>query len=346
MKGSTAQLAKMQGKFDQLAGILLYGSDIGLIHERASTLMRTICGSQDDPFRLCVLHREQHGRLLEESTARSLMGGRRIVRVADAADPLLPSLKRVAVATEAALIVLEAPGLATRSKLKAFAEIAPNWMAISCYPANGAALQAEIKRILAADQVDVTSDAVQFLMSGMAEDQLLRQAELATLALYAGSGATLTLENVRDCSGLRWESDISDAFYLTLAGHIGATDRLVSSLIAGDTSGPGILANLAYCLGRVLRARRSVESGLSADASMRALTPPVFFQTQAIFAEALRLWTVTELLDALRRARDADIACKRAASADLIIAAYLLTSLAQKADATRPRSSFGSRSTK
>jgi len=336
----------MQGKFGQLAGILLYGSDIGLIHERASTLVRTICGSPDDPFRLCVLHREQHARLLEESTARSLMGGRRVVRVADAADPLLPSLKRVAVATETALIVLEAPGLAARSKLKAFAEIAPDWMAVSCYPANGAALQADIKKVLAADQVDVTSDAVQFLISGMPEDQLLRHAQLATLALYAGSGVTLTLEKVRECLGSSLESDIDDALYLALAGHIGATDRAVSSLIADDISGPGILANLTYCLVRVLRARRSVESGLSADAAMRALTPPVFFQTQAIFAEALRLWTGAELLDALRRARDADIACKRAASADLIIAAYLLTSLAQKADATRVRSSFGSRSAK
>lgn len=345
MKVTTAQLAKMQGKFDQFAGILFYGSDAGLIHERASSVVRGVCGSLDDPFRLCLLSREQHARLLEESTAQSLTGGRRVIRVADAGDVLLSPLKRAAAANGAALIVLEAPGLAARSKLKAFAESAPNWATVSCYSVSGPALQAEIKQTFASDRVDVTDDAAQFVTSRMAEDQLLRRADLETLALYAGPGSTLTLEAARDCLRSSQESDIDDALHAALAGHVGAADRSVASLMDGDMSGPGMLASLTYHLVRVLRARRLVEGGLGPDAAMRALAPPVFFQRQAVFAEGLRLWTAADLLLALGRAREADIACKRAASADVVIAARLLTSLAREAELRRGRSGSGSRPT-
>jgi len=341
LKITPAQLAKMHGKFDALSGVLLYGSDVGLIHERASSIVRSACGLRDDPFRLCILPREQHARLLEESMAQSLTRGRRVIRVADATDALFASLKRIAAVAATALIVLEAPGLAGKSKLKTFAESDPNWAAVSCYPISGTAFQAEMKRVLALDQIDVTNDAALFVMSEMAEDQLLRRADLETLALYTGPSSTLTLKGAQDCFGPSLDSNLDDAFHPAMAGHVGTTDRSVANLLGGEASGPGILASLSHHLIRVLRARRLVEGGLSQDAAMRTLAPPVFFQRQTMFAEELRLWSAAELLIALRRVRDADIACKRAASTDVIIAAYLLTSLAQQAATRRVGLGFG-----
>ena len=312
---------------------------MGLIYERAASVVRSMCSSQDEPFRLGALAREQHARLLEESTAQSLIGGRRIVRVADAGDALLPLLKRVAAAAGAAFIVLEAPNLAARSKLRVFAEAAPDWAAMSCYAMSGPALQAEIKRVLGSDRIDVTDDANQFIASGLAEDQLLRRADLETLALYTGPNSTLTLEAARDCFASNLNNALDDALHAATAGRLQATDEAIAHLLADDVSGPGILASLIYHLARVLRARQLLETGLGLDAAMRALAPPVFFQKQALFADGVRLRTTAELLDVLGRARAADIACKRAGSADVAIALQLLTSFAREAN-VRPSRSY------
>ena len=65
--------------------VLLHGEDVGLIRDRASRLVRAVAGASDDPFRVAELDRDGFGRIAEEMASLSLTGGRRVVRVREAA---------------------------------------------------------------------------------------------------------------------------------------------------------------------------------------------------------------------------------------------------------------------
>jgi hypothetical protein len=64
--------------------VLLHGKDRGGVRERADILARVITPDLNDPFNVAMLTEtdlDQPGRLEEELTALSMMGGRRLVRL-------------------------------------------------------------------------------------------------------------------------------------------------------------------------------------------------------------------------------------------------------------------------
>src|SRR4051794_14654797 len=139
--------------------VLLHGEDEGLIRHRADLLTQAVIGARDDPFRVAWLAREDHNRLLEEASAIAMLGGRRVVRVRDAADALVGALEQAASAPGDSLVVLEASALPARSKLRALVEGLPTGAAIACYPEEGRALQEAIRSGLAEAGISLDPDA-------------------------------------------------------------------------------------------------------------------------------------------------------------------------------------------
>src|SRR3954452_1661981 len=121
--------------------VLLYGDDAGMIRERAEALVRVVAGSLDDPFLVTELAREDIRRLPDEAAGLSLMGGRRVVRVRDATDAAADPVQALLKTRAPALVVLEAPTIQSRSRLRTALESAADGVAIACYPEEGRALE-------------------------------------------------------------------------------------------------------------------------------------------------------------------------------------------------------------
>ena len=85
MKTASHQVAAVLGNPARFTGILFYGDDFGRMRDGVRTATRSVIGEVSDPFRFSALTREEHGRLREEVGSRALGGGRRVVRVQDAA---------------------------------------------------------------------------------------------------------------------------------------------------------------------------------------------------------------------------------------------------------------------
>ncbi|PPR23850.1 MAG: hypothetical protein CFH40_00981, partial [Alphaproteobacteria bacterium MarineAlpha10_Bin3] len=73
--------------------ILVYGTDAGLVLERANALARSVAEDLSDPFLVAEITaaslREEPTRIADEAASISLTGGRRVVRVRDASDAIL-----------------------------------------------------------------------------------------------------------------------------------------------------------------------------------------------------------------------------------------------------------------
>ena len=168
--------------------VLLFGDDAGMVRDRAETLVRSVAGSLDDPFLVTELPREEIRQLANEAAGLSLMGGRRVIRVRDVTDAASDPVQAVLKGKAPALVVLEGPSMASRSKLRSALEAAPDGVAIGCYPEEGRALEDTIRDTLRAGGAGIEPDALSWLSQQLGADRASTRAELEKLALYVGPG--------------------------------------------------------------------------------------------------------------------------------------------------------------
>ena len=312
-------------------GILFYGDDTGRIRNHVAAATQALLGAAQDPFRSCVLTREEHARLQTEVTSRSLGGGRRVIRVQDATDALTGMLDKLSDLRSDVLVLVEGATLTNRSKLRLMAEKHPHWATIACYPETGTALVAEIKHIVAAEGISIEQDALDYLVLELGGDSSRRRGELEKLCLYAAGMGTVTVEIAQAAFSSGLDATLTAAVAASLSGQAARCDALMDELGRDGTSGPGVLAVLSNEVQRLLKVRLMMESGRSLEDVARSLHPPVFPRQMPGFRQEVQRWNIPRLESLSRAVREADVACKRAASPDFAIAARLLSVVATRA---------------
>ncbi|KAA2213879.1 DNA polymerase III subunit delta [Teichococcus oryzae] len=271
---------------------LLHGEDAGLIRERAEALQQAVLGG-DDPFRLTELPREaaaKSGVLAGEMAALSMTGGRRVVRVRDAADALAGAVKDALAGPGEALVILEAGELPARAKLRNLLEPHPAAAVIPCYRERGAELAATIGRLLQEQDVGADPAALEWLANRLGEDRMLLRREVEKLALYAGAGGRLSEEDVVACAGEGSTLDLDEALIAATAGDVPLADRALDAAFAEGASPIAVLRAALRHVQRLHLAALGVAQGQPPAVALEALRPPVFFRAKPGFERALRLW--------------------------------------------------------
>lgn len=295
--------------------------------------MRAVLGGADDPFRLAVLMPGEHERLAEEASAIAMLGGRRVVRVRGAGDELTAAVAALAGQPGDSLVVIEAPGLAGRSRLATLVQASPVGAAIAFYPEEAAALRATIARLLAESGVGAEAAALDWLREHLGGDAAQVRNEVEKLALYAGAGGRLTLGEVMEAVGDAGQVSLEEAAFAVLAGEAAVADRALERALAEGASPVAVLRVLAGQVLRLHLARGRVEAGEAAAAAIKALRPPVFWKREAAMVEAVRRWGVGRLQAALAEIGRAELACKQTGAPELAIVRRLVLVLARQARA-------------
>jgi DNA polymerase-3 subunit delta len=312
--------------------VLLHGEDAGLIRDRAEALVCSIAGGLDDPFRVAELTRETADRLAEEASALSLMGGRRVVRVRDVTDAVTDRVKAVLAGNAPALVVLEAPGLASRSRLRTAVEAAADAAALACYPETGRDLEQTIRTTLAEAGVTADTEALTWLASQLGADRASTRREMEKLALYAGPGGRVDLDAAMACVGDLAGLSLDDALFAATEGDVATADRALELAMAEGAAPVGVLRAAMLHLQRLHRARLAMdETGAGAADATRLARPPVFFKRSPAFTRALGLWPSPTLSGALAFLSDAERACKRTGAPDLSLCRNAVLTLARRA---------------
>jgi DNA polymerase-3 subunit delta len=315
--------------------VLLYGDDVGLIRDRAGRLVRAVAGASDDPFRVVELERDGVGAIPAEMAALSLTGGRRVVRVRDVGDAAVAPVQAALAGPGEALLVLEAPGLASRAKLRALIDKSPDAVSIGCYPAEGRALEQTIRDVLSALDVGVEEDALGWLTGQLGADRAVTVSEVEKLALFVGPGGRVDVAAARECVGDLAGLSLEDALFAATGGEVAACDRALELALAeGAAAVQVVRAGLGH-VQRLQRARAAMAEGASVGEATRAVRPPLFFRRQPAFSQALMLWSPAALEWAALRFWDAERACKQTGSPAETIARNAVTGVAQRAAGAR-----------
>lgn len=306
-----------------------------MIRDRAEALVRAIAGSLDDPFLVTDLPREDIKRLTNEAGGLSLMGGRRVVRVRDVTDaatePVLALLKSQA----AALVVLEGPTIASRSKLRTALEAAAQGTAIGCYPEECRALEETIRETLRVNGAGIEPDALSWLSQQLGADRASTRAELEKLALYVGPGNRVDLDAAMTCVGDLAGLSLDDALFAATTGDVATTDRALESAIGEGAAPVQVLRAALSHLQKLHRARLAMEEqGLTAADAVKSIRPPVFYQKVGAFTRSLGLWPSGTLAAALAALTEAERGCKRTGWPDHALCRNAVLTLARRSAAT------------
>ena len=320
----------------ELLAVLLYGPDEGLMRERARLLAGKVVEDIGDPFRVTTVTgpdlKADPALLADEAAAISLTGGKRLVRLRAASDDCATALEGVLDGPAAdALIVVEAGDLPPRSRLRKLAESHSRAAALPCYPDEGGTVSRIVEDAVRSIGARIEPDALAFASDHLGNDRMTTRMEAEKLALYAGDGGTITLEDAVACVGDSAVLSLDDIAFAVgagdLAGLSGALDRA-----AAETTAPvSILRAVGRHFQRLNAAQTLIAAGRADDirTAMTRLRPPVFFRRRDAFARQVRRWPQGRILAALARLNRAEIDCKTTGLPDRAIAERALVELAR-----------------
>ncbi len=169
--------------------ILFYGPNEGRVREYAMRVAQTVVPDLTDPFRVCQLSvadlKDDPARLLDESAAIAMTGGRRVVRARGMGDSQTDSFANVLDDPQAdALIVVEAGELIKTSRLRKLFESSPVCAIVACYEESATDLDMLVVGHLRQHGLTINSDAKAYLLQCLGEDRLATRQELDKLVLY------------------------------------------------------------------------------------------------------------------------------------------------------------------
>ena len=294
---------------------LFYGPDAGLVRERAETITRSVCPDLKDPFRVADLSTAalsaDPARLADEAAQLSLTGGRRVVRVRGVGDTLGKLFAEFLEKGPAdAFVIVEAGDLPSRSALRRAFEAARHGAAIGCYPDTPRDLAVVIRETLTEHQITASRDATLFLVEHLGGDRLVTRSELEKLALYAGDGGHVALEDARfsvsDTAGL----EIDDAVMAAAEGDAVTLERVFGRVFQEGESPISVLRALLRHLHRLHLLVTRLSAGANLEEVLRTARPPIFFKQQDSFRRQLTLWTEAQLRPQLDRIAAAELNTK------------------------------------
>jgi DNA polymerase III subunit delta len=333
----TARIAAFLDRPDpQTRAVLLYGPDAGLVRERADQLARSVCPELADPFRVAELAApvlaDDPARLADEAAQLSLAGGRRVVRVRGAGDAQARLFASFLDGSPGeALIVVEAGELSRGSALRRTFESAPGAAAIGCYPDGARERAAIVREGLAAHRITASSDAVHYLVEHLGGDRLLTRSEVEKLALYAGDGGRVELDDARMSVGDSAALDLDDMVMAAAEGDAARLERVLGRIFQQGISPVTVVRAQLRHLQRLHALAAVVAAGTPIAEALRNARPPVFYQHQESMRRQLGSWSEARLrvqLEGLARAElnmkqtgfPAETLCRQALSA-LVLAA-------------------------
>lgn len=316
-----------------LRAFLFFGTDPGLVTERAQMTARKLAAADNPPGEIIRLDDadldSDRDRLGVELRTLPMFGGRKIVRVTTGRIINAAMLKDLVDSGDlAGVLIVEAGNLKPTDALRASFEKSPAAAAIACYGDEGRDLESLAREVLDATGMNITSDARTLLISRLGADRALSRAEIEKLVLFAQGKPRIEVEDV--------EAIVGDASDL-------AIDRIVNAAASGDartainefaravTAGENpqtIIAAIQRHLHKLHRVRTELDRGAQLADALRQLRPPLHFKQRDAFAGQCRRWARPALDRALAATADALKTARLNAAIEDVVAERLLMSLA------------------
>ena len=289
----------------KITALLFYGSDEGLIAERAQAACKTVAAGTKpagEILRLDDLDLEQDpGRIAMELTTVSMFGGRRIVRASASRRLTTATVSPLLAAPLDGMLVIEAGNLKPDEGLRGLFEKSPTSAAIACYADNDRDIEGVLRAILSVYKLEIASDAKQALIARLGGDRIQTRAEIEKLALYCYGRARIEIADIEEITGDASELALDKVVTAVADGRPTAALTASERAVSGGESPQALIMAAQRYFQRLHRVRTAFESSGSMDIAIRTLRPPLHFKMRDDFIRHVKNWPSEKIHRALDR---------------------------------------------
>ncbi|MGH7009468.1 MAG: DNA polymerase III subunit delta, partial [Caulobacteraceae bacterium] len=280
---------------------VIWGLDPGLVRERADRLARAVTARPDDPFDSALLDEaallSRPGRLEEELSAISMLGGRRLVRLrlsacSTEATRLAASALEGHLAEDfnpEAYFLIEAPELKKASPLARLAHASPLCAGMICYEDRSDDLERLVRRELALDGVELDADALSEFVQRLPANRLTARQEIQRLVLFVGPDKRAGASDLEAFFGVEPESSLYRSLGEAFGGHLAESLEGLRRALGEGLRGPDAVAAAQRQIGKLRRAGALHQAGSNPRQAAKAVG--VFWKEEREFLRQLAIWT-------------------------------------------------------
>lgn len=316
--------------------VLFYGTDAGLVSERAAKLAAVVAARDNPPGEIIRMEDadldSDPDRLAVELQTIPMFGGSKVVRAtagrritAAALEPFITGDRL------AATLIVEGGNLRPTDTLRTLFEKAPKAAAVACYPDEAHDLETLVRDTLKGHGLAISPEARNLLLTRVGADRALSRGEIDKLALYAAGKSEIDVSDVEAIVGDASQLAIDRVLDAAVGGDAKrAVAEYARALAAGESAQTIILAAQRH-IEKLHKIRSDIDQGRSFEDAVRQLRPPIHFKQKDAIGLQCRLWTTARLSEALARASAAAKAARLSAPLEEAIAGELLIGLAAAA---------------
>jgi DNA polymerase III subunit delta len=277
---------------------LVFGTDAGLVAERARKIIAGAIDDPKDPFQLVRIAGDELAadplRLADEANTISLFGGRRAIAIEAQGKAFTTALEPLLRAPpQDCTIVIEAGALKKDAQLRTLCERSKNAAAVQCYPDSAKDIAQLIEAEVSGSGLTITPDAKAFLVAQLGQDRLSTRLEIEKLMLFAHGAGEIRLDHVAaivsNASSLVAAKAVNAAF----EGDLAALDAGLRTLATSSDHHLLLAAALRHAmdLHRVRTGAAEAQGGRGAPYEFAGAG----FGQKDAFERHLRVWTQTSL---------------------------------------------------
>lgn len=318
------------------SAILIYGTDQGLVSERAQGLAQRLAKREMPEGEILRLDdsdlESDPDRLGIELGTIPMFGGPKIIRVT--AGRRINSITLKSLVEGGPLsgrLIVEAGNLKPDDGLRTLFEKNPSCLAVPCYIDEVRDIDSIIRETLAAAKHTISREARELLVSRLGADRVMTRGELDKLMLYAGGKTEIGLDDVEAIVGDASDITIDRILAATASGDAKrAASEFARALAAGE-SAQGVIGAMERHFQRLHRIRAMLDGGKSFDDAVRTLRPPLHFKLKDAVGQQCRIWSTPHLTSALVRISAAAKQGRLAGVLEDAVAEQLILDLAHSA---------------
>jgi DNA polymerase III subunit delta len=283
---------------------LFFGTDEGLVHERAYNIFKHFQKSHPDCELIDIegdhLYQNQH-RLFEESQSLGLFAQQKCIIINAGSKSFISSLETcIDEDNFQTPVIIKAGALKPDHQLRRLFERHKNMAAIECYPDSPSELSTLIQSSAKAHHFKLSSDAIDQLVHSLGESRLSTRLELDKLYLFCHGYENINLSHIQDIS-----SDASDPIIDELISAVftrqyqHAIDHLTRMLMSGHEPHLIISSLLRFTL-TILRTKLYMDNGDNAEsAKLKASRIMGIFGRPQKIDQFARSWSLNRLIKAI-----------------------------------------------
>lgn len=316
-----------------VTAILVYGTDAGMVAERAKAAAAAWAGLENPPGEILRLDdsdlENDPDRLAIELQTMPMFGGRKVIRAttgrrinANVVKPL------VSEGPLPATLIVEAGNLKPTDAMRKVFEGAAHAAALACFPDEDRDLAVVVKEEMSRAGLRISPEAEDLLVTRLGADRALSRGEIEKLALYCLGRKEVTVDDIEAIVGDASEMALDRIVMAAANGNPQVTSTELARALAAGESAQGVILAVQRHFIRLHRVRAEIDAGRNPAEAAKVLRPPLHFKQRDMFMSQLRIWTGTRLTQANSLIADTAKQARSSSNIEDVLAERLLLSLA------------------